>query len=99
MNMSASSHTQLVGRDRLYNVVSCLAEECPWTKTMQSHDMLNFLSSEVKELQEEIDGLGADREENSTEDLLPTDERKSAIISELGDLLFDVLLLEMMMRR
>lgn len=99
MSMSASSHTQLVGRDRLYNVVSCLAEECPWTKTMQSHDMLNFLSSEVKELQEEIDGLGADREENSTEDLLSTDERKSAIISELGDLIFDVLMLEMMMRR
>lgn len=97
--MSAFSHAQLVGRDRLYNVVSCLAEECPWTKTMQSHDMLNFLSSEVKELQEEIEGFAADQKENAIRDLLPTDERKNAIISELGDLLFDVLMLEMMMRR
>ena len=97
--MSAFSHAQLVGRDRLYNVVSCLAEECPWTKTMQSHDMLNFLSSEVKELQEEIEGFAADQKENAIGDLLPTDERKNAIISELGDLLFDVLMLEMMMRR
>ena len=97
--MSALSHTQLVVRDRLCNVVSCLAEECPWTKTMQSHDMLNFLSSEVKELQEEIEGLAAEQKDNAIEDLLPTDDRKTAIISELGDLLFDVLMLEMMMRR
>lgn len=97
--MPTLSHTQLSGRDRLCNVVACLAEECPWTKTMQSHDMLNFLGSEVKELQEEIEGLAAEQKDNAIEDLLPTDDRKTAIISELGDLLFDVLMLEMMMRR
>jgi len=94
---SIIAHKDLVGRDRLYNVVSCLGKSCPWTQSITSNQMLGYLESEVHELHEEISILKSsvvigDPAAGSI-------VSKDAMVSELGDILFDVLMLEMMMRR
>jgi hypothetical protein len=38
-----SMHQDLQGKSRLYNLVKCLGESCPWTKQMKAKDMLLFL--------------------------------------------------------
>ena len=67
---------------------------------MKSLDMLNFLESEVHELREELemvntDGIDKDKSVNAQEQKFDSD----AILSELGDIFFDALMLEMMLRR
>lgn len=62
--------------------------------------MLHYLKSEVDELQHELhvinsDGVCLDPKSSQECDV----DRKKAMVSELGDILFDVLMLEMIMRR
>jgi len=64
--------------------------------------MLVYLESEVHELQEEIISMHSVRDgsDASSGRKHPSySDRKKAMIAELGDVLFDVLMLEMMMRR
>ncbi len=96
----ATHHQGLRGMERLNNVVSCLEKSCPWTKSTKSSDMLNFLESEVHELREEIERaktVGTDQDESANAEEQKFDS--DAILSELGDIFFDALMLEMMLRR
>ena len=99
---TGKEHTSLRGRKRLYNLVTCLGNSCPWTATVKSTEMLVYLESEVHELQEEIISMHSVRDgsDASSGRKHPSySDRKKAMIAELGDVLFDVLMLEMMMRR
>jgi len=94
--MTLPIHNELMGRHRLFNVVSCLGQSCPCTRSIKANDMLHYLKSEVDELHHELDIIKSD-------DICYwrcySDKRKKAMASELGDILFDVLMLEMIMRR
>ena len=95
-------HTELRGRQRLHNLVNCLGNSCPWTATVKSSDMLAYLGSEVHELQEEISFLKSkgDRIDSSLSgNDLSSFHKKKEMIAELGDILFDALMLEMLLRR
>lgn len=78
-----SAHKSLQGPTRLFSVVQNLGESCPWTASVDAPTMLSWLESEIAELSEEI------RRADCTEE----------IISELGDILFDALMLEMICRK
>ena len=90
--MKIQTHKDLRGRKRLHRVVSCLGDSCPWTESITSEDMLHYLESEIRELREEIVATKRCNERAKA-------DQKVAMISELGDVLFDVLMLEMLLRR
>jgi len=83
-----SHHASLFGTDRLRNVVACLGQTCPWTAGVGAAEMASWLEGEIGELREEI----------ARED---TDEAaaRKRIVSEMGDILFDAYMLEMICRR
>ena len=88
-------HNSLTGRERLYNVVQCLSKSCPWTMTVNANQMISWLQSELQELQTELEKKGRSS-------LMPSNklvESRDALVSELGDVLFNSLMLEMMLRR
>ena len=89
---SHSSHHDLIGRERLFNLVECLNLDCPWTKSITAKDMIKWLQSEVVELQDEMDLLCNQNDNNES-------QAKQALVSELGDILFDCLMLEALIRR
>eukprot|EP00591_Stephanopyxis_turris_P012044 CAMPEP_0195518654 /NCGR_PEP_ID=MMETSP0794_2-20130614/13431_1 /TAXON_ID=515487 /ORGANISM="Stephanopyxis turris, Strain CCMP 815" /LENGTH=209 /DNA_ID=CAMNT_0040647669 /DNA_START=153 /DNA_END=782 /DNA_ORIENTATION=+ len=119
----------LRGRERLFYVVDKLGLSCPWTKSVDSTSMLDWLGGEVEELRKEISllrllspaaaagevsmvssprrisgmkigGIGHPLVANDAEheDAEVRNTRK-ALVSELGDVLFDAIMLEMMCRR
>ena len=116
-------HKDLYGRQRLFNVIQCLHESCPWSKSVSSEVLLNFLESEIKELREELDIIKKkndkyhsgtttnvkeeEKEEKKSNHYISvggddddtTANNKEALISEVGDIIFDVLMLEMAVRR
>lgn len=68
---------------------------------MKSNDMLAYLESEVHELHEEISFLKS-KGVRSDGSLIGNDLsslHKKEMIAELGDILFDALMLEMLLRR
>mmetsp|Transcript_4277 Transcript_4277/g.5555 ORF Transcript_4277/g.5555 Transcript_4277/m.5555 type:complete len:386 (-) Transcript_4277:41-1198(-) len=100
-------HSELKGKDRLCNVVDCLGKACPWTLGISSKQMINWLRSELDELEKELnlfdkimikkETLGKEEEDNDNENAIILE--KSSLISEMGDILFDALMLEMIVRR
>ena len=66
------------GIEQLENVVNSVLERCPWTSQTKATAMINYTQSEISEVKEELA-----RERVHEEDLE----------EELGDLMFDVLLL------
>mmetsp|Transcript_17734 Transcript_17734/g.35402 ORF Transcript_17734/g.35402 Transcript_17734/m.35402 type:complete len:266 (-) Transcript_17734:421-1218(-) len=83
-----SHHASLFGTDRLRNVVACLGQNCPWTAGVGAAEMASWLEGEIGELREEI----------AREDTGEAAARKR-IVSEMGDILFDAYMLEMICRR
>lgn len=101
-NMSIS-HKALKGKERLCNVVSCLGQSCPWTKSISSKEMLKWLRSELDELEKELEVLdsiksrkvnGGDGDES-----LISQRLIQSLSSEMGDILFDALMLDMIVQR
>ena len=116
--LSKYRHLLLNGRERLCNIVHCLSMSCPWTASISSKEMLQWLRSELNELEKEIndiDSMKAILEEfyddgnrkggNIINDdvyqdkLLKLQQLKIALTSEMGDILFDALMLNMMVQR
>mmetsp|Transcript_30809 Transcript_30809/g.35567 ORF Transcript_30809/g.35567 Transcript_30809/m.35567 type:complete len:100 (+) Transcript_30809:121-420(+) len=96
------AHKELRGKERLYNVVSCLSKNCPWTISQTSNKMIEYLESEVKELKNELLPVESVKEASMKEEknaILSVKGNSRAIVSELGDVIFDVLMLEMMLQR
>jgi NTP pyrophosphatase (non-canonical NTP hydrolase) len=107
--------------DELYHVVETLGLECPWTKSLSCASMIQWLRSELVELEEEMarldvitpatQALGNKANGNAnvatspphddSQKLLKNQDQhnKEMLVSELGDVLFDTLMLEMMVRR
>jgi NTP pyrophosphatase (non-canonical NTP hydrolase) len=70
----------------LIHVVDSVMKKCPWAKTKTANQLLSYTVSELEEIKEAIDNRGVDggkEEETSSDDLE----------SEVGDLLFDAILL------
>lgn len=59
--------------------------------------MMGFLESELKELREELLIMKSYRTKKNISNR--EDDNKKEIVSEVGDILFDVLMLEMTIRR
>lgn len=59
--------------------------------------MMGFLESELKELREELVLMKSYRTKKNISNR--EDDNKKEIVSEVGDILFDVLMLEMTIRR
>lgn len=103
MSMSCSSATEepawtpaLQGRDRLVAVVAALGQDCVWTKSMRPVDMLDWLRSECSELEKELslERDGPTRSRPSNDPRLRTPAGISSdLVAELGDVLFDTLML------
>ena len=91
------NHASLQGPERLLNVVSCLAASCPWTISVTPQQMLGALKSEIEELQKEMIKIDVVQKPGNALDSFC--DKKTALISEMGDVLFDVLMLEMTIRR
>ena len=70
----------------LIDVVDELNKSCPWTLSMSSKKMLKFVEEEVCEVRDEIDAILKRRKTSSGDVATPLE-------SELGDLLFDALML------
>lgn len=83
-------HQSLYGGERLLNVGRLLEQSCPWTRATPSLKMLEFLTSECKELEEEIQTV-RHAEPGSNENL--------EITKELGDIIFDTMLLAIACKR
>ena len=77
-------------QERLNYVVQCLSQSCPWTKSITAKQMVSWLKSEVLELEEELNLCSSSTTMN---------HRKKELVSEMGDILFDVIMLEMILRR
>ena len=119
--LSKYRHLLLNGRERLCNIVYCLSMSCPWTASITSKEMLQWLRSELNELEKEINDIDSmkaileeyydnDNEKNEKggniinddvyqDKLLKLQQLKIALTSEMGDILFDALMLNMMVQR
>jgi len=78
-------------------VIKCLSESCPWTKSITSEMMMGFLESELKELKVELVIMKSCK--TNVEKINNNVDNKKEIVSEVGDIIFDVLMLEMAIRR
>ena len=78
----------LRGESRLDAVVSELNKSCPWTLSLTPQKMTTFLKSECGELQRE---LNRPHSSNDSSNELPPN--LTSIKSEVGDILFDALML------
>ena len=96
----------------LYNVVQCLGESCPWTASVSPKSMLKALNSEICELYDEIDYQTQQKEKHQQGSLFFNNNsssvnngkfqlrhRKDELIDEIGDILFDALMIELVCRR
>jgi NTP pyrophosphatase (non-canonical NTP hydrolase) len=145
-------HKDLKGRERLYSVVKFLEKSCPWTISLASRQMLQWLRSELDELEKELklldhwkqkrmhilnksnnsnsnkkyqigentqltvkknekgndhdhddDDHDDDDHDKKIESIKIGDAKYKFLVksltSEMGDILFDALMLEMMIRR
>jgi NTP pyrophosphatase (non-canonical NTP hydrolase) len=69
---------------------------------VKSSDMLAYLESEVHELHEELSffkSKGVRSDSSLSGNDLSSFHKKKEMIAELGDILFDALMLEMLLRR
>jgi NTP pyrophosphatase (non-canonical NTP hydrolase) len=64
--------------EQLQAVVDAVTTQCPWTRTKTPEDLLEFTRSELDEIAEELEPVGVDA---------------ARLEDELGDLMFDCLLL------
>lgn len=109
-------HNQLKGQARLTSVVKYLEKSCPWTASITPLEMLQWLKSELDEIEKELKLLNAWKEwsekksNNVGDDDEIGEEREqrriaeyecltNALTSEMGDILFDTVMLEMIIRR
>ena len=76
--------------NELIDVVKELNRSCPWTLSVSPSQMLEYAKTEIQEIRDEIETLKLERPKKSK-----TNENKDAtpLESELGDLLFDALML------
>lgn len=110
----AMTHNQLQGQARLTSVVRYLEKSCPWTASITPMEMLQWLKSELDEIENELKLLNAwkescEKKEVNMDDSLEkeVEERRiseyncliKSLTSEMGDILFDTMMLEMIIRR
>eukprot|EP00035_Acanthoeca_spectabilis_P025102 m.456853 g.456853 ORF g.456853 m.456853 type:complete len:217 (-) comp21131_c0_seq1:335-985(-) len=81
----------LSGRDRLVAVVAELGRTCVWTQSRQPADMLREIRSEITELEVEVQIETQRRAALGSQRLNQRFDHN--LISELGDVLFDCLML------
>eukprot|EP00419_Tripos_fusus_P014149 CAMPEP_0172737000 /NCGR_PEP_ID=MMETSP1074-20121228/116542_1 /TAXON_ID=2916 /ORGANISM="Ceratium fusus, Strain PA161109" /LENGTH=229 /DNA_ID=CAMNT_0013566313 /DNA_START=218 /DNA_END=904 /DNA_ORIENTATION=+ len=79
-------HCQCRGDQRLSAVVAELVRNCPWTATVDASTMISWMRSELDEFKAALEQF----RDEGTEDAKVARE---ALISELGDVLFDALML------
>ena len=111
-------HNQLKGQARLASVVKYLEKSCPWTASITPLEMLQWLKSELDEIEKELKLLNAWNEwsEKKSNNVGDGDDDEvggereqrriaeyecliNALTSEMGDILFDTIMLEMIIRR
>lgn len=129
--ITQQQHNDLQGKERLWNIIQCLEKSCPWTKSVSSKEMLQWLRSELIELEKEIHDydnvcntmmtcISNNNISNVDEEMvqeveegqdtscsllnlkkmkMKQDALKQSLTSEMGDILFDALMLDMMIRR
>jgi hypothetical protein len=122
--LTQSAHEDLKGRDRLINLVQCLNQSCPWTLSITSREMLQWLRSELDEIEnemnvidyisekeilihtlkgKEIESDGEKDEGGHQKEIEEIAKKKHVLIqsltSEMGDILFDTLMLDMIVKR
>jgi len=85
--------------EELFNVVQELGLHCPWTKSLTSRSMLKWLQSELIELEQELSKLEDIQRGSSLNNEKCLEHCRDRVTSELGDVLFDTLMVEMMIRR
>mmetsp|Transcript_37647 Transcript_37647/g.45416 ORF Transcript_37647/g.45416 Transcript_37647/m.45416 type:complete len:395 (-) Transcript_37647:320-1504(-) len=81
--------------DLVYTVSRLVAGGCPWTESINASQMLQFLKEECVEAMEELDTLcncSDDDIEDDQENCRSHEEVRRALVSELGDVLFDALM-------
>ena len=71
----------------LLHVVDSVVERCPWTRVKTAEQLCVYAKSEVTEIEEEL-AAASERE-----------GRTNALVGEVGDLLFDALLLARIVER
>ena len=86
-------------QERLNYIVECLSQSCPWTKSITAKQMISWLKSEVLELEEELNLWEKEKDQSSSSSKRIMSRRQNELVSEMGDILFDVLMLEMILRR
>lgn len=85
-------HCSCTGEQRLFAVVAELMRKCPWTAAMDAPTMLSWMRSELDEVQVALEQL---RHEGARD----AKGAREALISELGDVLFDALMLNALAAR
>ena len=83
-------HSSLNGRDRLISVVEELALSCPWSASISPLSMVKWLQSECEEVMEAIEDASSP---NASQEAI------EALTSEMGDVLFDALMLHLVVTR
>lgn len=97
-------HDSLRGAKRLFHIVSKMGTSCPWMKSADSEEMLELVRSGIDEFRSDLFNykcfLLADSDKSCYSIVKKKSENtKKNIASGLGDILFHVLMLEMMCRR
>eukprot|EP00189_Rhodosorus_marinus_P005961 CAMPEP_0113967226 /NCGR_PEP_ID=MMETSP0011_2-20120614/8799_1 /TAXON_ID=101924 /ORGANISM="Rhodosorus marinus" /LENGTH=161 /DNA_ID=CAMNT_0000980059 /DNA_START=243 /DNA_END=728 /DNA_ORIENTATION=- /assembly_acc=CAM_ASM_000156 len=69
--------------DRMEEIVDKLGKECPWTKSQSSDSIIKHIREEVEEVEDEIE----------------RNEELSLIEEELGDVVFNILLLSEVLQK
>ena len=84
-----ATHCELKGSARLTSIVHELSVECPWTASIRPHDMCKWLRSECNEVEEQILIQGSKKTVNGEY----CQKSLRELESEVGDVLFDALML------
>jgi NTP pyrophosphatase (non-canonical NTP hydrolase) len=85
--MNPFEHKRLEGRARLLSVVEELSQSCPWTKSITCRDMVTWLRSECAEVKEAL------------QDAKTSPAALQHLTAEIGDVLFDALMLHVVFLR
>ncbi|GMH90952.1 hypothetical protein TrVE_jg13141 [Triparma verrucosa] len=86
-----SEHALLKGAPRALNLVALLNEACPWTATVKPEEMVNWLKSECEETLTEVKVMRSI--DPATLPASQLSHHIRSLQSELGDVLFDALML------
>lgn len=95
MRSCGLEHAELRGPARLISVVAELQQSCPWTATLDGHTMVTWLRSELHEVETAMEvARCAMREASGAQE-----SSRRELVAEVGDVLFDALMLQAVMAR